>query len=203
MKETILKWTLVFMTIAVVSCDKTEIEDTSVTSETISLSRATEKGDDWIYFSLATGKEVIVNEEEHQANMSWDLAFNRYNIRTNGGKSGKGKGGAYDMGKVGYNSVKSLPSDAKLVIDTEYEISDNGVGFPPPVKKSTANPLLSVALEFSGPPPAYTPNEHIYIIKTAEGKFAKFICNSFYNAEGKSGYVTFEYTYQPDGTSIF
>lgn len=204
MKKTILKWSLIFLSFVVASCDKPETTDDSEKTPTkITLSRQTEKGDDWIYFSLSTGKEVVINETEHQTNMNWDLAFNRYNIRTNGGKSGKGNGGVYDMGKMDYNSVKSLPTDAKLILDTEYEISDIGPGLPPPSKMSTANPALSVAIVFTGPPPAYTPNEHIYIVKTADGKFAKFICTTFYNEEGKSGYITFEYTYQPDGTSIF
>lgn len=60
----------------------------------VSLSRKTAYGNDWIYYSLEKGKEVNVSEETHAENTDWDIAFNRYNVRTNSGASGKGKGGA-------------------------------------------------------------------------------------------------------------
>ena len=60
----------------------------------VSLSRKTAYGNDWIYYSLEKGKEVSVSEESHAENTDWDIAFNRYNVRTNSGASGKGKGGA-------------------------------------------------------------------------------------------------------------
>ena len=58
----------------------------------VSLSRKTAYGNDWIYYSLEKGKEVSVSEESHAENTDWDIAFNRYNVRTNSGASGKGKG---------------------------------------------------------------------------------------------------------------
>ena len=86
------------------------------------------------------------------------------------------------------------------VVDGEYEISDVGTGFPPPTKVSTANPELCKAISFAGPPPVYTPNEHVYVVKTADGKYAKVIFNGFYNDKGESGYITFTYVYQTNGS---
>ena len=63
----------------------------------VSLSRKTAYGNDWIYYSLEKGKEVSVSEESHAENTDWDIAFNRYNVRTNSGASGKGKVEHYSL----------------------------------------------------------------------------------------------------------
>ncbi|MFV0472085.1 MAG: HmuY family protein [Paludibacteraceae bacterium] len=187
---------------AFIGCEKDPVEKpkADLTPVEITLSRATAYGDDWIYFSFKEGKEVSVVEGEHSTNLNWDIAFNRYNIRTNSGKSGSGQGGAYDAGKVEFSSITEAPTSG-YTVDTDYEISDVGSGFPPPMKISTANTVLCQAIVFSGPPPAYTPNEHIYVIKTADGKYAKVIFSSFYDTKGNSGYISFKYAYQPDGST--
>ena len=104
------------------------------------------------------------------------------------------------MGKVTLSSVTVAPTSG-YVTDVEFEISDVGGGLPPPTKMSTANAELSKAIGFTGPPPAYTPNEHVYVVKTADGKYAKMIITSFYNEKAESGYITFSYVYQADGST--
>ncbi len=179
--------------------DDSTPEETELTKMEFTTSRITAYGDDWIYFSFKEGKEVNVSEDTHTTDATWDLAFNRYNIRTNSGLSGNGKGGAYDAGAVEFASVQSAPTSG-YVIDTKYEISDIGTGFPPPTKMSTANVELCKAIGFTGPPPAYTPNEHVYVVKTADGKYAKVIFTSFYDDKGNSGFISFTYAYQSNGT---
>jgi hypothetical protein len=44
------------------------------------------------------------------------------------------------------------------------------------------------------------PADYIYIVKTATGKYAKIWFKSYYSPENISGYVTFQYKYQPDGS---
>ena len=58
-----------------------------------------------------------------------------------------------------------------------------------------------LVLEFCGPPPAYEPSNHIYIVKTADGNYAKI--KGFYNDLGDSGYLNFKYTYQSNGSRSF
>lgn len=184
------------------SCDKETPEEPKEELKEVEFttSRKTDYGDDWIYFSFKEGKEVAVTEGQHKTNLTWDIAFNRYNIRTNSGLSGNGQGGARDMGKVTLSSVTEAPATG-FTVDVEFEISDVGGGLPPPTKMSTANVLLSSAIGFTGPPPAYTPNEHVYVVKTADGKYAKVIFSSFYNEKGESGFITFTYVYQTDGST--
>ena len=152
----------------------------------VSLSRKTAYGNDWIYYSLEKGKEVSVSEESHAENTDWDIAFNRYNVRTNSGASGKGKGGAL------LTNIKDLAA---------YTITAPGTGFPPPTMESTANEVLCKAITFAGPPPTYTPSDYVFIVRTASGKYAKLKAKSFYDDEGKSGIYSFEYAIQPDGST--
>ena len=166
----------------------------------VSLSRKTAYGIDWIYYSLEKGKEVSVSEESHAENTDWDIAFNRYNVRTNSGASGKGKGGALLTNIKDLAACTTVPQGT-FTVDAAYTITAPGTGFPPPTMESTANEVLCKAITFAGPPPTYTPSDYVFIVRTASGKYAKLKAKSFYDDEGKSGIYSFEYAIQPDGST--
>ena len=173
------------------------------TAQRHTLSRKTGYGNDWIYFSFAEGKELQdINEDNRGQNLKWDIAFNRYNVRTNSGESGQGKGGALDTKSTDFAAVTSVPA-GDFTVDVMGSITENLNSFPPPSINSPLNMLLGDAIEFAGPPPTYTPNNHIYIVRTADGKYAKIQIESFYDDEGNSGFVTFNYVYQPNGSKNF
>jgi len=48
----------------------------------------------WVYVALATGQAVALTDLEALSSKAWDLAFKRFVVRTNGGDSGPGAGGA-------------------------------------------------------------------------------------------------------------
>lgn len=48
----------------------------------------------WVYVALATGQAVALTDLEALKSKEWDLAFKRSMVRTNGGDSGPGQGGA-------------------------------------------------------------------------------------------------------------
>src|SRR3712207_5184194 len=48
----------------------------------------------WVYVNFAEGK--VVDVETPETDLSWDIALHRYDFKTNGGTSGKGKGAAYE-----------------------------------------------------------------------------------------------------------
>lgn len=169
--------------------------------KTVTLSRKTNYGNDWIYYSLSQGKEVEVNEDSHATDLSWDLAFNRYNIRTNSGTSGNGHGGAYDTGQTNFDAVLSVPSGAKFTVDVNDSITASFTGSGITQIASSLSPVLADAIAFAGPPPSYTPNNHVYIVRTADGRYAKLQVLGFYNDEGQSGYMNFKYAYQPDDST--
>ena len=190
-------------TISTTACTKIPVQQSDGFTK-VSLSRETEYGNDWIYFSFAEGKELTgIDESNRGDNLKWDIAFNRYNFRTNSGLSGKGQGGVLDTGETDLNLIPAVP-EGEFEVDEMGEIIKSMSSMPPPKMKTPLNKLLGKAIKMKMQmPPVYVPNNHVYIIRTADGKYAKIKVLGFYNEEEESGYVTFEYEYQPDGSLTF
>ena len=71
------------------SCKKDDTPDTpqaSSVKEVKELNASSQT--EWTYFSFSEGKQVVVTNPRTSNN--WDIAFNRYNVKTNGGTSGIG-----------------------------------------------------------------------------------------------------------------
>lgn len=170
---------------------------------------------DWLYFNLRTGEmfnatapnqEIV--EGEQQQRMDWDLAFCGYHLRTNSGTSGRGQGGALDLGQGNYEhwqEASQLPADAQWIVDDtttvkltysqnewyryvnthQLDAKENPWFDPnsgPQRKLTSANPLLEHNISLSGPPMTYTPSYHVYVVRTADGKrFFKLQIVSWYN----------------------
>ena len=152
----------------------------------------------WKYFSFSKNDTVTVSDPH--SSIDWDLAFQRYRIKTNGGESGNGMGSAansYKKGQAGFDALKLVPDTTTFVTDESIEIA---------VQQGYAtyivNPRLYTwfKIEMATQGTQIVPSDYIYIIKTAEGKYAKVWFKSYYSATNVSGYVTFQYKYQPDGS---
>ena len=152
----------------------------------------------WKYFSFATNDTVTVADPANST--AWDLAFQRYRIKTNGGLSGSGSGSAansYLKGQTGFDALKVIPDTTTFVADASIQIA---------VQQGYAtylvNPTLYnwFSLEFATQGTQIVPTDYIFIVKTAAGKYAKVWFKSYYSATNLSGYVTFQYKYQSDGT---
>lgn len=152
----------------------------------------------WKYFSFATNDTVTVADPANST--AWDLAFQRYRIKTNGGLSGSGSGSAansYLKGQTGFDALKVIPDTTTFVADAAMQIAIQE-GYATYV----VNPVLYnwFSLEFATQGTQIVPSDYIFIVKTATGKFAKVWFKSYYSATNLSGYVTFQYKYQSDGT---
>ena len=82
----------------------------------------------WVYIALATGKAVAVTDLDALKSKAWDLAFKRSVVRTNGGDSGPGEGGAIRI-QLPWNDVdattlgnKVLPSESWFDADCMLEL---------------------------------------------------------------------------------
>ena len=68
----------------------------------------------------------------------------------------------------------------------QYPCFDPNSG--PRTMVASANPVLSQAMSFSGPPPVYTASGHTYCVRSADGeRFYKFLLISWYDAESDIG----------------
>ncbi len=152
----------------------------------------------WKYFSFADNDTIAVADPANSN--EWDIAFQRYRVKTNGGESGNGSGSAansYLKGQSGFDALK-------VVSDTTTFFADDSVDIAIQQGYATyvLNPVLYTwfSLEFATQGTQIVPTDYIYIVKTATGKYAKVWIKSYYSASNVSGYVNFQYKYQPDGS---
>ena len=152
---------------------------------------------DWVYFSLTENKVVEITDPQTATN--WDIAFLRNHLKTNSGSSGNGEGGAHDAGVINFDSYISVP-------ETGYTVDDSVQAFDFATMEYhniAANTVLETWGTFTEDmPPVLEPTNKVYAIKTALGNYTKIIFLNYYGNEG-SGYITFKYVYQPDGTTNF
>lgn len=180
------------------SCKKDAVEVSDIKTKEVTLSKTTDYGEDWIYYSFVTEGEVDgVNNDNYKTSDNWDIAFNRYNVRTNGGNSGAELGGAYDAGQVGWATITEA-NESGYTVDGEIQIVEAFTGEGVNYMTSNGSEVFidCIVREFGATGPVYASNEHVYVMKTANGKYAKIMITNFYNDLGDSGFLSFKYSYQ-------
>ncbi|NTW32492.1 MAG: hypothetical protein HGB12_07690 [Bacteroidetes bacterium] len=147
----------------------------------------------WRYYSFEKGAEVTISN--YGDTLGWDLGIHYENFRTNGGTSGIGQGAIIDLGAVNFSDV-TLSSIGSSTYTLDDSITILASASMPPQMETTPGSVLMESMFASpqGPPPhTYTPNNHVYIIRTASGKHVKLIGTSFFNTLGVEGYFNFKY----------
>ena len=146
----------------------------------------------WTYFSFATGDVVEVEDAENSE--AWDIGFQRTQVKLNGGISGPGMGSAVMLTETTFEAVTAAPADG--------------------YREDTEDTLAIVAQSekgwyiYTGPPTHWILplEDRVFVIKAADGTFTKVQFVGYYkDNENKqdSGFVTFEYVHQPDGSANF
>lgn len=146
---------------------------------------------------IITGADTLTNK--------WDIAFKQFYIKVNGGTSATGGGNA-----AAFIANSSFEAYTQIVeADTEFK-QDNGATYalnPAPGVWYTYSPSTFLALPIPG---------KIFVIRTADGRYAKLEVTSFYR-NGVTPDVTaspvqkalaqffyqFRYTFQPNSTKKF
>lgn len=179
------------------SCEKSETPQPPVNNDVVTgtISFDATAYYKWVYFSFADTLQVEVND--YLTSSSWDIGFHRFDVRVNCGTAGPGKGGSFNAGKVDFESVISAPENGYSLNDSIEIILESGNWEYEAVPGDT---VLASWLSFTGPPPTYTVNDNIYVIKTADGKYAKIWLKDYYNNNSETGHITMKYVYQPDGS---
>lgn len=137
----------------------------------------------YIYFSLATGKEVPGTDAKTK---NWDIAFSKTTIATNSGTSGPGGGGAIVWEKP-FDQVSEAPKDG-------YK-TDGDAGFAIPGGSGNSWYKYDMSVHAILPIPGRT-----LLVRTANGKVAKLEIISYYKGAPEdvpteeSSYYTFRYT---------
>jgi HmuY protein len=147
----------------------------------------------WTFFDFSRGSVV---EVPHQFGIDWDLAFQRHKILANGGATNpKGKGALLDLGDVPFDEVVEAPAEG-YVEDTIASITPQTI--------ITENLAIKAWYRYNFLTHVLRPKPNVYVIRTADGKYAKMRLISYYCDGGQaSGCFTIEYVYQGDGSRRF
>lgn len=201
-------FSLVLGAIALTSCNREG--DSNMNKPTASSGTITDldasANEKWVYFSFKTGKTVEVTTPEKD--LSWDIAFSRYHIRTNGGTSGTGKGEVAKLEEKDFAKVTEVSSSLSYTKDEIKEAQ----GRPKPgettipITKISLNKLISgdVGTEtgwWSYTPPTgqngaphFEVTKWVYIVKDANGIPTKVQLTSYNSSTtAKTGFITFQY----------
>lgn len=150
----------------------------------------------WVYFSFSKGE--IVNISDFQTNSSWDISFHRDDIRTNSGLSGNGQGGIQESASE-YSALTTAP-ETGYIIDDSLNVMYSA-GMPPVYTPDVGSIEGSDWAKYNHDTHAWEIKKDVFIVKTADGKYAKIRMKSFLNDSDESGTITLEYIYQPDGST--
>ena len=143
--------------------------------------------DIWMYFDFARGSVVPVQDLTTEA---WDLMFQRYVIKTNGGETNPtGQGALLSVKERDFAAVTTVPDKAEFVTDVH-----------PKNRPTSYNPVMEKWFNYSYLANVLVPKSLVYLVRTHDGKYAKMRILSYYCANKSAGCLTFEYVYQGDGS---
>ncbi|MCC8170424.1 MAG: HmuY family protein [Parabacteroides sp.] len=187
---TCLAATLLYTT----SCsdDPNSSDDTPVSDEVKTCVVNATSYKDWVYFSFVSGNSIEVADPK--TSLDWDIAFHRYDMRTNGGASGSGNAGVIKRTEEDLSAIFEIPQ-------TGYEAdkmdSVNYAGMPPVNTADSRNLLLSSYMDVDTRqmPPQYTLHSNVFVVRTAKGRYAKLRFTDYRNDKDVKGHIKIEYIY--------
>lgn len=136
--------------------------------------------DGWAAFDFSRGSAVTTSDPD-----GWDLAFRRFNVMTNGGPGFRGNAGIVDLGPVAFDSVMEAPVGG-------YEGSD--------AAHDSTNSAAERWYDYGFTSHILRSKGHVYVLRTADGRYAKFQILSYYCPGATPGCVTYRYVYQGNGS---
>lgn len=139
------------------------------------------EGGRWVFFDFDRGVTVDSGDDP-----SWDLAVRRFHLIVNGGGAFEGSGGAVSI-PAAWEEVTEAPVSG-------YATTRGGLDGEP------SNPALERWYRYSFFAHTLEPRPEVYVLRTAEGGYAKLRVLSYYCPEATPGCLTFEYAHRGDGS---
>ena len=146
---------------------------TSVVYDTVTIDAYDELA--WHFFDFDRASPVVPPDT-----VGWDLAFRRFTIVP--------AAGVVDLGVSAFEAVTEAPA-------TGYVESTFG--------RDTLNTAIDRWYTYSVMSHLLEPNGHVYVVRTAESRYAKLELLSYYCPGVVAGCPTFRYVYRPDGGRVF
>ena len=199
---------LVFGALTLASCSRDDNNEVTpnVTDNSKEATVDASASGTWKYFSFEKGTEVTVTDPKND--LTWDIAFQRYYIKTNSGVSGNGNGGVFKTDSKEFSALKQAPTTGYTADDKKETVQ---LGYPPVDTELSYNSIISggmksvngyvaydPALAAQGKSP-YTVNKWVYVVKTAKGEYVKLQVVDYLDAKNKGGHPKFKYVLSSDG----
>ena len=146
---------------------------TSVVYDTVTMDAHDEAA--WHFFDFDRASPVVPPDT-----VGWDLAFRRFTIVP--------AAAVADLGISAFDAVTEAPVDG-------YVESTFG--------RDTLNTAIDRWYSYSMMSHLLEPNGHVYVVRTAESRYAKLELLSYYCPGVVAGCPTFRYVYRPDGGRVF
>jgi hypothetical protein len=131
----------------------------------------------WVYYDFESNKEVGEGD-------AWDLAFQRFKIRMNGGAGGAGNVGVVVEKDVGFGDVVDVPAD-----DAFEQDSPNPKGGEADFVFTRGDAWYYYDLGTH----TLTSRHWIYVVRSFEGTYYKLQILNYYDSLGSSGYPAFKW----------
>jgi hypothetical protein len=144
---------------------------------------------EWVYFDFSSGAPIEVADPRTSG--AWDVGFSRTQVRTNGGTSGSGMGGAAD---AMLEELALVSTADGLAFAADETIPLPG---PPGSGEFSGNAILSAWYDYDPATHAVTPRDTVFVVRTGDG-FAKLEIASF-----ADGVYRIDWVYSGPGTSEF
>ncbi len=145
---------------------------------------ATRSGE-WVYVDLDRGERAA------EGMTGWDLAFQRFNIQSNGGVSGAGGVEVARLTGTTFEAVREAPASGWL---RDAAPRTGVMGMPgAPVLPDFAFSQQDGWYGYDMTTHQVTPRDVVYVVRTTERRVVKLRLTAYYSAAGTGGYPTFRW----------
>jgi hypothetical protein len=148
----------------------------------------------WLFFDFESMEAVEPVTPE--ASELWDLGFRRFHIKLNGGASGTGGMEVALLAGVAFADVSQAPADG-YVSDAPDDEED--VDLDPEYVMSKGD---TAWFDYSLMTHVLTPRDHVYVVRSVEGRYYKMQLLGYYDDAGSPAYPRFQWSQipGPDGS---
>lgn len=137
----------------------------------------------WVYFQFAGAKEVV--PQDPLSSTEWDLAVQRFQIKVNGGISGRGG--------VEVALLNGIPFDALAQAPSGGYVTDLADGSDEDAEPDYAFVQRGTWYNYNAMTHILTPKDQVYVVRAATGAYYKLQMTGYYDQSGSSGYPAFRW----------
>lgn len=148
--------------------------------------------EEWVYFDFEAQRAVTPKNPANDS--TWDLAALRFNVKSNGGTSGRGGAQVAILEPASFDTVTAAPADGWIEDNAnapgmggEMANVDPGYAFDNWFSYDLATHILTPA------------PDRVYVVRTPEGNHYKLEMLGFYDDAGTPGFVSFRWAALPAG----